>query len=242
MRSITALIKKGPVGALRSIVWNLRVLLSRYFDRRYDRRFKVQTRGMVRLEDLQVASGDKESSFDFTPTPARSFKFILGLLPEDLSGFTFVDFGAGKGRTLLLASDFDFKKVIGVEFSAELHRLAQTNISSYRSRNQKCFDIESVCINATSFSVPEECCVFYFYCPFHVEILAKVLDNIESSYTAQPRKMFVLYTDDRHSSCSFPTEIFESREFLRRIDSERLPSEIDPRCPLKLAMYETPEA
>jgi len=42
-------------------------------------------------------------------------------MPIDLSKFTFIDLGAGKGRALLMASDYLFQKIIGVEFMPELH-------------------------------------------------------------------------------------------------------------------------
>ena len=46
-----------------------------------------------------------------------------------LRDFTFIDLGCGKGRVLLMASDYPFKKIIGVEFMPELHRAAQKNIA-----------------------------------------------------------------------------------------------------------------
>ncbi len=35
-------------------------------------------------------------------------------LPQDLSRYAFIDIGAGKSRTLLLASCYGFEKVTGV--------------------------------------------------------------------------------------------------------------------------------
>ena len=41
--------------------------------------------------------------------------------------FTFVDFGAGKGRVLMMACEYPFKQVIGVELSRKLHATASRN-------------------------------------------------------------------------------------------------------------------
>ncbi len=49
------------------------------------------------------------------------FEQIMQAMPIDLSKFTFIDLGAGKGRALLMASDYLFQKIIGVEFMPELH-------------------------------------------------------------------------------------------------------------------------
>jgi len=50
---------------------------------------------------------------------------------DRLRDFTFVDLGSGKGRVLLMASHYPFKRIIGVEFIPELHQVAQENIRKY---------------------------------------------------------------------------------------------------------------
>ena len=40
----------------------------------------------------------------------------------------FVDYGAGKGRTVVLASTYQFKRVIGVELAPELAAIAEENL------------------------------------------------------------------------------------------------------------------
>jgi len=59
------------------------------------------------------------------------FRQIMQALPVDFSQFTFVDLGCGKGRVLLMASDYPFQGIIGVEFMPELVSAAQKNIASY---------------------------------------------------------------------------------------------------------------
>src|SRR6478752_3089102 len=65
------------------------------------------------------------------------FEQIMQALPIDVSQFTFVDLGCGKGRVLLMASDYPFKRIIGVEFMPELHRAAQKNIVGYSNDRQQ---------------------------------------------------------------------------------------------------------
>jgi hypothetical protein len=48
-----------------------------------------------------------------------------------LQDFTFIDLGSGKGRVLLMAAAYGFKRIIGVEFMPELHRVAEENIRKY---------------------------------------------------------------------------------------------------------------
>ena len=47
----------------------------------------------------------------------------------DFQDFNFVDIGSGKGRALLLASDYPFREIIGIELSPELDRVAQGEVA-----------------------------------------------------------------------------------------------------------------
>jgi len=46
---------------------------------------------------------------------------VLEKLSINHSEFTFIDFGSGKGRVLFLASEYPYKKIIGVELARMLH-------------------------------------------------------------------------------------------------------------------------
>ncbi len=49
----------------------------------------------------------------------------------------FVDFGSGMGRILLLAVQYPFRRVVGVELSEELNEIAKANVAANR-RRQRC--------------------------------------------------------------------------------------------------------
>ena len=57
----------------------------------------------------------------------------------DFRDFIFIDLGSGKGRALLMASDYPFRRIVGVELLPQLHRAAQDNLTKYRSETQQCF-------------------------------------------------------------------------------------------------------
>jgi hypothetical protein len=101
----------------------------------------VETSVRVHTTDLLINSPNWIHAVPYIPTPSRFLKEVLVDVDINFENFTFVDFGSGKGRVLLMASDFPFQKIIGVEFSPELHAVAQRNIESYKSSAQKCRDI-----------------------------------------------------------------------------------------------------
>jgi hypothetical protein len=185
------------------------------FDKRFDANHGVDTAVHVHLDELTIESPHTDFGEDemvYTATSVLQLRGMLSSLPEDLTGFVLVDFGSGKGRCLLVASDYPFREIVGVEFAAELHAVAQENINHYRGSRQQCFDISSVHSDATQFQIPDDPCVLYFYNPFEASVMKKVLQNIETSHRENPRKIYIIYCNP------LVTDLSADAEFLRRID------------------------
>jgi SAM-dependent methyltransferase len=203
--------KRGPVGALRAGRDALRLRLQIATDRRFDQRFGVDTGGLINLVDVSVDSADLEHCVYYIGTPVTLIRRILRRLPADLREFTFVDFGSGKGRTLLVAARFPFKRIVGVEFGRELHDIAVRNIRACADPRQRCRDIQSVCADARRFEIPAGPCVLYLYRPFSGPVLAEVMERIASSWRSAPRRMYLVYV------CPFSSDPFEALGFARRL-------------------------
>ncbi len=191
-------------GLIDTVDWIGHVLTWRfhnYLDRDFDHKYNVDTSSHAYSWDLSLESegdyiGDDEPLY--LPTSSLAFRAAISCLPIDVSEFVFVDFGSGKGRTLLLASEYGFKKIIGVEFARELHFKAQANVAHYTNSRQKCFDIQCDQVDATLFDVPDERCVFYFFHPFEEPVMRKVLFRIRTSYMSNPRKMYFVYNKPKY--------------------------------------------
>jgi Methyltransferase domain len=110
-----------------------------------------------------------------------------------LQDFTFIDLGSGKGRVLLMASDYPFKRIIGVEFMPELHRTAQKNIACYPNDREQCRQIETVCMDAREFQFPDGPLVVYLFNPFPESTFAQVLENLRLSVEQAPRPVYIAY-------------------------------------------------
>ncbi len=111
----------------------------------------------------------------------------------NLRDFTFIDLGSGKGRTLLMASDYPFRRIIGVELLPSLHEIAVENLRQYKSEAQKCFALESICADATAFLLPDDPLVIFLFNPFSESGMRQVVANLDQSLRAHPRPVFVLY-------------------------------------------------
>jgi SAM-dependent methyltransferase len=132
----------------------------------------------------------------YQPTEPALFHEMLEALHQqglDFREFTFIDLGSGKGRTLLLASDYPFRRILGVELLPALHQIAQENLQKYHSESQKCFTLESICADATAFPFPAGPTVLYLFNPFPESGLRRTLANLEQSLRQNPRRVYVLY-------------------------------------------------
>lgn len=107
--------------------------------------------------------------------------------------FTFIDIGSGKGRVLLMASDYPFRRILGVELLPDLHRVAQENIRKYKSDWQKCPTIESMCGDAREFVFPPEPLLLYLFSPLPESGFVRFLANLERSRRDHPRPLLLIY-------------------------------------------------
>ena len=103
-------------------------LRQRYGDADYDWEYRVNTTsGAVGWRDRLL--GMFHSAYQ--PTEPAAFHEMLDALQKsptpdqtvlNFRDFTFVDLGSGKGRTLLMASDYPFRRIVGVELLPSLHK------------------------------------------------------------------------------------------------------------------------
>jgi SAM-dependent methyltransferase len=183
-------LKDLPAGtATRLVVLNIRYVAFALIDRAADFLYGVRTgtsmRGRDPLESLTL-TGDANDAIAYAPTPYSTLRRMFRALPVSPSECAFIDFGSGRGRTLVLASKYGFKEIVGVEFARELHDDACRNIAASGARNAR-----SVLCDARAFELPDIPCVLFFFNPFSGETLSKVAANVLMSFRRCPRRIVV---------------------------------------------------
>jgi len=176
----------------------------------FDRKFNVDTSDIIDLSSLEIDSKSWYYGVRYQPVAVVDFGKILKDLNIPYEQFIFVDCGSGKGRALLMASVLPFKKIIGVEFSEELNRIAEKNVRCYNNEEQKCKEIEVLCMDATLYRLPEEPTVLFLFNPFGRPIMASVVKNVSESFLRHPRRIVVVYFNP---VCA---DIWDSTGFLRK--------------------------
>ncbi len=106
-------------------------------DAHFDHRHGVDTAGIISLGYLSIASKNCSFGYSYEPTHWIDFEEILERFNIEYEHYILIELGPGKGKVLLLASHLAFKKIIGIEFSRELHEIAERNVASYRSDRQR---------------------------------------------------------------------------------------------------------
>ncbi len=162
----------------------------RYGDADYDWDYHVDTTSAT-VGWRERLLGEFHSAYQ--PTEPALFKQMMMVLEIDFDNFTFIDVGSGKGRVLLMAADYPFRRILGVELLSDLHRVAQENIRAYKTDSQQCFAVETVLGDVRQFVFPSEPLVVYLFNPLPESGLVEVMVNLESSLKENPRPVFVLY-------------------------------------------------
>jgi SAM-dependent methyltransferase len=129
----------------------------------------------------------------YQPTEPSLFHEMMQSLGIDFSNFTFIDLGSGKGRTLLMAAEYPFRQVIGIELLPSLHAIARENISKHQREASKCAVVQSICQDARHFVFPPEPIVLYLFNPLPEAGLQEVRRNLEDSLRQHPQPVYVLY-------------------------------------------------
>lgn len=100
-----------------------------------------------------------------------------------------LDYGCGKGRVDFFLSYQTKAKTIGIEYDERIYQAAVENRKTAVSGART----EFVPIRAEEYEVPEEVNRFYFFNPFSVELLRKVMARIIESYYENPREAFLFF-------------------------------------------------
>lgn len=130
----------------------------------------------------------------YEPTQQKHFRFAVSRIPGPPEAWSFVDVGAGKGRAVLLALAYPFRRVIGVELDPGLHAVALQNLRRYRGPC-RCADVELILGDATRMLLPPGDIAIFFYNSFTGEPLRAFLDHLEAWLRASSRRLLLLYSN-----------------------------------------------
>ncbi len=112
--------------------------------------------------------------------------------PQPIERYNFIDFGAGKGRALLVASELPFHEVIGVELNPSLADIAQQNIDRWlagHAADPTASRLTAIRLHeqdALTFEIPRSPTLAFLFHPFEAPVLKLLLRRIEARFAKIP--------------------------------------------------------
>ena len=172
----------------RGLAFSLSYAVHRLHEEYWDRKLRIRSLGGYLLESEGVGGQD---AHDYSPESYLDFhRCLKWLSPEERRG-VFLDCGSGKGRIVLAAARSPFRRVIGVEISPVLNRIAERNLESARPL-LRCRDVEFVTVDASAYEFPDDVTCVFVYNPFRGAVLAAVLENLRRSLVRAPRALALI--------------------------------------------------
>ena len=110
-----------------------------------------------------------------------------------LENYSFVDLGCGKGRAVMMASEFGFREVVGVELHAALAGVAEANVAVWAAGGRAVCPVRIVCGDATEFVFPDGACLVYLFHPFTAPVLKRLIERIEVDFAGRPGMLDLIY-------------------------------------------------
>ena len=153
----------------------------------------TDTSGFVAITNLDHPEESRAHALPYVGSQPSIVRSVLEALPP-LDSFTFVDLGCGKGRPLLVASEFSFRDIVGVELSASLVQIAKHNAKLIAQRFPQRTSIRIVLGDATQFQFPAGNLVIFMYNPFGDTAIAKVVEAVNAAITNNSnRVVYIVY-------------------------------------------------
>jgi len=149
------------------------------YEKTWDASLRIKTTGRDEL------SAD-EYHHPYEPTPYSVLERLAdsGLIGKD---DVVIDYGCGKGRVGFFLSYRRSAKTIGIEYDGRIYESALENQKTARTK------ANFILTRAEEYEVPPEVNRCYFFNPFSVEILCKVIARIIESWYEDPREIFLFF-------------------------------------------------
>jgi len=114
MTSVQSILDKyGPTGLFPLVVRKVCGKFYRPVSSSLDLEYGIETGQVVLLDQLHIDSKNARFGVQYEATGEGGFRRIVSELSVDVSAYTFLDYGCGKGRGLILAALCGFRRIIG---------------------------------------------------------------------------------------------------------------------------------
>ncbi|HEV2646049.1 MAG TPA: class I SAM-dependent methyltransferase [Acidobacteriaceae bacterium] len=172
----------------------------------FDHLHGVDTSGLVPAKHLVTGHANDEhvtAYYGVAPSILRTLidRWRETIPPHPISSYTFIDVGAGKGRGVLVASEFHFRSVVGIELNPDLATVARQNVAHWLAEHNEdstaanLAPIDVLEQDALDFDFPTTPTLLFLFHPFEAPVLKKLLRRIETRFADQPGTLDLIYVN-----------------------------------------------
>lgn len=177
----------------------------------FDQVHGTDTSGLVPARDLVTGHPNDEHVTAYYAVAPSILRLLVERWKETapaypIIDYTFLDMGAGKGRAALLASEFPFREVIGIELNPAMAAIASANAARWQDAHasdptaEPVSPVRVVEIDALEFSLPTTPTLLFLFHPFEDPVLKQVLRRIESAFIGRAGDLDLLYVNAEHGN------------------------------------------
>jgi SAM-dependent methyltransferase len=164
----------------------------------FDVEHGVETDGLIAGHDLAVGHANDRFIAGYAAIPPSRFRgemerWVTSGPAHAVGEYTFIDLGCGKGRAVLLASEMEFREVVGVELNAGLAEIARANAKVWAEGGRARSPIRIVCGDALEMAWPEGPCLVYMYNPFGEQVMRRLAGGMQSRFGGRPGDLEIVY-------------------------------------------------
>ena len=212
-KRIAHLLRSFGVGKAVSVCW---ATLDDQLLKSFDRWYRVTTSGYISLASTSFDPSKLRNATSYGAVNAWAFRSLLKTLglPKTLH---FVDLGCGLGRACILAAEYGFEKVTGVELAPELCTLARKNLSTCRLPASTMARAQIVEADALEYCEHSDDDLFFIYRAFSEEFFNTVLQKLTQKATPRNKPLTIIYTERLYAARSTYVTALSDEEIFRKL-------------------------
>jgi hypothetical protein len=167
----------------------------------FDLEYGVRTSGLVAGRHLPAGHRhDRHITAYYAVAPSVlqgiliRWRRLKPIAPID--DFTFIDIGAGMGRAMLLAAEYPFRAVLGIELHPTLARIGRRNMALWRAAGRAHAPMRMLCRDVLEFDLPPGPCVAFLFNPFAGPVMRRMLNRWSLSLVRRSGQLDILYVNN----------------------------------------------
>jgi SAM-dependent methyltransferase len=154
--------------------------------------YGIETSGMINPSKMRSGSNSDIFNIGYGGVQPSPLREVLKKIP-DIETACFLDIGCGKGRALAVATEFPFRRIVGVELSPALTRIAEGNAAIMATRFPDRPPIEVVEGDALKYELPPGFLVAYLYNPGFGPLVRGLAARIADHQAIPGNRVLVVY-------------------------------------------------